>query len=69
MYKDAKIYRFDYLSDDNHLHHKYYTCLNKVTALEQFRAGCNHKHICASKIKLYKCEQGCHKWELVELSE
>lgn len=64
MNKDAKIYRIDYLDENNHLHHKFYTCLSKATALEQFKAGCEHKHICPTKTKVYKCEPGCNKWEI-----
>jgi hypothetical protein len=65
MNKDAKIYRIDYLDNNDHLHHKYYTCLSTNIALEQFNAGCEHKHICPTRVRVYKCEQGCHSWELV----
>ena len=64
-----KIYRFDYMSDDNFLHHKYYSCQNIGTAISQFEAGCSHKHVFPEKVEAYECADGCHKWALVYSSE
>ena len=66
MLKDAKIYKIDYIDEEGHLHHKYYTCLTDQIAIDQFNAGCEHKHIDPHSVTLYRCAQGCHKWALVK---
>lgn len=65
----AKIYRFDYMSPDNILHHKYYSCLSTETAISQFEAGCEHKSIEVESFQVYECQPGCYKWELVMSKE
>ena len=61
----AKIYRFDYMTPGNILHHKYFSCLTSDTAILQFEARCDHKSIDVDSFQVYECQPGCYKWELV----
>ena len=66
---DTEIYRFDYMSGDNFLHHKYYSCQTVSTAISQFEAGCEHKHVNPEDVQIYECAHGCYKWALVSSND